>query len=1047
MKRTICKILLTLTALTFTYGISLAHDFEVDGIYYNITSPTSTYKTVEVAYKSISSNTYSDEYIGWVVIPQAVNYEGFTYSVTSIGYSAFSGCTGLTSVTIPNSVISIGICAFAGCTGLTSVTIPNSVASIYEGAFSGCTGLTTVNFNATNCEKMGTYSSLYGDHPAFDGCTNLATLNIGENVTNIPDYAFRYCTGLTTVNFNAINCAYMGSYNYPVFYDCTKLTTLNIGKNVTNIPSYAFDGCNGLQQIFVESENPTYDSRNNCNAIIETATNRLIKGGKNTIIPNGVTIIGNEAIYSDEMPSIIIPSSVISVEGLNKAKKIIWLTNTPPDGYGNVLGTYHYVSNNAYSNLQGVVTEYPYLSSLFEVDGVRYVPVSPSERTCDAIDCVYDTTATDININNTVSYKGISMTLKKIKPYTCYDNDFIRNINIDFNDTIPKYAFYGCDSVTEAIINANVISGYAFSNCATISPASITVEADSIGICAFGNCSAITNATINASKIGMNAFSGCFSIKHLNIKSNDIFDYAFLNCAKNNPAIFNIDTKTLGAYSFSNCYGVENIILGDELITISKKAFYDCRKLQGINLPNSVMSLGEYAFYNCMSLVEVNIGSGVSKINDYTFSGCQSLPQIIIPNTVTSIGNYVFSDCISLANVTISDRESSLSLGSNGANPFFSDCKLKSVYIGGDITYNTSVDYGYSPFYNNSSLESVVIADNETEITENEFYNCANLKNILIGNDVVNINYRAFYNCSSLELITIPDNVGFLGASAFYGCSSLKSVQIGTGVPEIEDSTFYNCKSLPSINIPSNVSSIGDYAFGGCASLSDVTIADRETELSLGSNSSNPLFVDCPLKTVYIGGNITYPTSSSYGYSPFYRNTSLETVKITDKETEISENEFYGCTGLKNITMGDGVETIGNWAFSGCSSLDYFEFGSGMKSIGDEAFSDCTVMTKLVSNASVPPTCGTQALDDINKWTCELYIPGASMSAYQAAEQWKEFFFLISKKDDIKNDIIDTDDAEEIDRYDIYGRQITEPTKGINIIKMSDGSTRKEYVK
>ncbi len=984
------------------------------------------------------SNFNESSYNGAVTIPEIVRdtYYGRMAKVTGIDSYAFSYCS------------------------LSSVGISQYITRIDSRAFSNCSRLTEVYFNATNCNKMGST-----DIPAFIDC-NIQKVIFGENVKCVPNYAFKNCTNLTNVTINNkitsigaeafYGCENLTSIIIPqgvttigdkAFYGCKNLTSITIPKSVTHIGSGAFYGCNGLQQIFVESENPTYDSRNNCNAIIETATNRLIKGCKNTIIPNGVAIIENEAIYSDEMPSIIIPSSVISIKGPNKAKKIIWLTNTPPEGYENVSGTYHYVSNDAYSNLQGEVTEYPYLSSLFEVDGVRYVPVSPSERTCDAIDCVYDTTATDININNTVSYKGISMTLKKIRPYTCYDNDFIRNINIDFNDTIPKYAFLGCDSVTEAIIKANVISGYAFSNCATISPATITVEADSIGIRAFGNCSAITNATINASKIGYNAFSGCFSIEYLNIQSNDILDDAFSQCAMNNPAIFNIEAKTLGAYSFGGCIGVENIILGDELMTIGKSAFSNCQKLQGINLPNSVMSLGEYAFYNCTSLVEVNIGNGVSKINDYTFSECLSLPQIIIPNTVTSIGNYVFSGCKSLANVTISNRESSLSLGSNGSHPFFADCRLKSVYIGGDISYNTSVDYGYSPFYSNKFLESVVIAGNETEITENEFYNCSKLNNIIIGNDVANINDSAFYNCSSLELITIPDNVGFLGASVFYGCSSLKSVEIGTGVPEIKNYAFYDCKSLPSINIPSNVSSIDDYVFGGCASLSDVTIADRETELSLGSNGANPLFVDCPLKTVYIGGNITYPISSSCGYSPFYRNTSLETVKITDKETEISENEFYGCTGLKNISMGDGVETIDNWAFSGCSSLDYFEFGSGMKSIGDEAFSDCTAMTKLVSNASVPPICGTQALDDINKWTCELYIPGASMSAYQAADQWKEFFFLISSKDDIKNDIIEADDVVEVARYDIYGRQLTEPTKGINIIKMSDGTTRKEYVK
>ena len=146
---------------------------------------------------------------------------------------------------------------------------------------------------------------------------------------------------------------------------------------------------------------------------------------------------------------------------------------------------------------------------------------------------------------------------------------------------------------------------------------------------------------------------------------------------------------------------------------------------------------------------------------------------------------------------------------------------------------------------------------------------------------------------------------------------------------------------------------------------------------------------------MYIGGNISYKTSKQYGYSPFYRNTSLRSVHITDQETEISDNEFYGCTGLKNVRIGDGVTTIGNWAFSGCSSLDYFKFGGSVETIGQEAFSDCVAVTKIISRAPTPPICGSQALDDLSKWECHLEVPKGMAAAYQEADQWKEFFFVI----------------------------------------------------
>lgn len=248
-------------------------------------------------------------------------------------------------------------------------------------------------------------------------------------------------------------------------------------------------------------------------------------------------------------------------------------------------------------------------------------------------------------------------------------------------------------------------------------------------------------------------------------------------------------------------------------------------------------------------------------------------------------------------------------------------------------------------------------------------------------------------SCVKLKSIIIPDCTTTLGASSFSGCSTLNTVLVGTNVKEIGTYTFQNCKSLPSILIPKATTDIKDYVFSGCTCLKTVLIDDRESELKLGSNGSSPLFVDCPLDSVYIGGDITYNTGKNYGYSPFYGNKKLRSITITDKETEISPNEFYGCSNLKNVRIGDGVTTIGDWAFSGCSSLTYFAFGTKMATIGKEAFSDCTSVGRIISKAATPPACGSQALDDINKWDCQLSVPEGCLSAYQAANQWKDFFF------------------------------------------------------
>ena len=134
------SLLLAVIGLLCSISVS-AHDFEVDGIYYNITS--STNKTVAVTYRGSDYSSYSNEYSGAITIPESVTYNGNTYSVTSIGEDAFEFCYGLTSVVIPNSVTSIGDEAFRSCDSLTSVVIPNSVTSIGVTAFYNCDCLKT----------------------------------------------------------------------------------------------------------------------------------------------------------------------------------------------------------------------------------------------------------------------------------------------------------------------------------------------------------------------------------------------------------------------------------------------------------------------------------------------------------------------------------------------------------------------------------------------------------------------------------------------------------------------------------------------------------------------------------------------------------------------------------------------------------------------------------------------------------------------------------------------------------------------------------------
>ena len=215
------NILLLTLIMSFVTNVVDAHDIEVknsDGvtIYYNYNSNRTT---LSVTYRGTSPNSYKDEYSGFVKIPKQVTYGGISYAITDVGERAFSGCSNLTSIEIPNSVTKIGNYAFYDCNGLASIEIPNSVTSI------------------------GEYT--------FQNCSSLTSIEIHNNVTSIGGYAFRNCSQLTSViiNSNAImSKTYTWTSNLESIFG-SQVKSYTIGNEVTKIGDFAFHNSNGLTSI------------------------------------------------------------------------------------------------------------------------------------------------------------------------------------------------------------------------------------------------------------------------------------------------------------------------------------------------------------------------------------------------------------------------------------------------------------------------------------------------------------------------------------------------------------------------------------------------------------------------------------------------------------------------------------------------------------------------------------------------------------------------------------------------------------------------------
>ena len=299
---------------------------------------------------------YSKDKTTLICYPGGKAGESFSIpdSVTSLGSGAFAGCTGLTRMLIPNSVTSIGDSAFHSCTGLTSVTLPGSVTSTGEYTFYGCTGLTSITIpNSVTCIGNG----------AFYGCTGLKRFTISDSVTSIGFCAFYDCTGLTAITIPdsvkrigemaLINTGYFnngsnwtggsvfsgalyvghhlihvgdtvsGIYSIRAgtktiacgaFDQIEKLTGVKIPASVTYLEALSFYGCSRITSLVVDGGNPVYDSRNNCNAIIETSTNTLVLACVNSEIPAGVTSIAEHAFFNCwRLTSLTIPDSMTSI--------------------------------------------------------------------------------------------------------------------------------------------------------------------------------------------------------------------------------------------------------------------------------------------------------------------------------------------------------------------------------------------------------------------------------------------------------------------------------------------------------------------------------------------------------------------------------------------------------------------------------------------------------------------------------------------------------------------------------------------------------------
>ena len=521
---------------------------------------------------------------------------------------------------------------------------------------------------------------------------------------------------------------------------------------------------------------------------------------------------------------------------------------------------------------------------------------------------------------------------------------------------------------------------------------------------------------------------------------------------------------SIASYAFYHCGNTTSITIPESVTNIGERAFGGCRGelIVNCNIPSAssyssgvfygsdftkvtigkgVKNIGDYAFYNCDKLTSITIPESMTNIGSYAFYGCDKLTSITIPYNVTSIGEWAFGYCYSLASITIPRRVTSIEDGT-----FFYCSNLTSITIPKSVT-----SIRERAFSNCSSLTSITIPESVTSIGGWAFASCSSLTFITIPESVTSIGNSAFDGCSSLTSITIPNTVTNIQYNSFFGCSKLTTITIPDSVTSIGSGAFRDCNSLTSITIPYNVTSIGDYAFSFIENHLDITLCSNpkiEANAFKGSNYSIHLIlnddnaIDFETTNINTFDDITYNrtlATGKYGtiMLPFAPDAeSLENFAffalssnngeylLFDEVAEPQANTPY----LYTLREGKEATQITGGSTTISSEIVTPEV-DGWKTIG--SFTNHTITTE---NADTYYYAYTSADNQLHRVTKKLNVKPYRAYFTANGSQPAQLAIRTRGGDVTVIDAAEVEDLTPAVYYDLSGRRIDNPTKGVYVV-------------
>jgi hypothetical protein len=685
---------------------------EASGLYFE-TSDDGTCSVV----KPTDGTKYSGESY---VIPSTVTYNDTEYSVTSIGNSAFSNCSSLTSISIPEGVTSIGESAFYYCTSLTSITIPESVTSI--GSF------------------------------AFRNCTSLTSVNIPESVTSIGGYAFSCCTALTSITLPE-SLTSIGLYT---FEGCSVLTSIIIPKGITFIPSYAFSGCTSLTSVKMLGSVSSMGIGvfNDCTKLTKVDIADIkawCKISYSSANYNPLYYAKHLYINGTEVTNLVIPSSVTAIKNYT-FYNCQYLTSVT------MLGSVTSIGSSAFANCTG-------LTSITLPESVKYIGayafygcaltsiIIPEGVTSIQNNTFYDCTSlTSVTMLGSVTsigtnafYNCTSLNKVDIADLEAWCKiDFSRNYDNPLY--YAKHLYINGTELTDLVIPETItdIKKYTFYNCKSLVTVTIPENVTSSGEYAFSVCT-------NLTRVNTPDIEAWCKISFSNSTSNPLYyaKHLYINDAEATDIVIPGTITNINNYTFYNCESLKSVIFSEGVTSIPTNAFTNCTSLETIYVPKSLTTFASKAFATCTSLNKVDIAdleawckidfadrySNPTYYAQHLYINGSLLTNLVIPESLTAIKNYTFEGCDDLVYIDFGSNVTSI-----GYESFFHCDNLKGEYT----NKFTPSEYKYV-----LEIPSSVIT-----IADRAFDYCPSIENLWIGTGCTSIGYQAFHCNGNLKSVT-----------------------------------------------------------------------------------------------------------------------------------------------------------------------------------------------------------------------------------------------------------------------------------------------------